>query len=220
MTTSDRSWSNKLRQIGDIERPDHSYLESTQEYGCYYFGEYTAKKGWTHSSTNSIINNIKKSPSTKGTAQWGHKLNEIARIGTLIRSNLNSNAISSITFVPAPPSKPPSHPAYDDRILKLGRAVGEDVDIRPLIETVQVRDPAHLNDCRPGPDVLADGMRFCDDHLESTTPVGTQLILLDDVLVTGATFLSCTQILLNHFPDATISGLFVARRVPGEDFSE
>ena len=148
----------------------------------YYFGDYTAREGWAHSTTNKIITNIKKHPETKSTPQWKYKLKEIARIGGLIRRNLNPEAISSITFVPAPPSKPPSDPDYDDRMLQLGRAVGDDSDVRP-----------------------------------STKPVGTHIILLDDVLVTGATFRSCSQILLSQFPDATVSGLFVARRTLQKD---
>ena len=211
MTTSDESWSNRLRQIGEIERPDHSYLEP--EHSCYYFGEYTARKSWEHSTTNNIIGNIKKLPKTKGTAQWQYKLQAIASIGRLIRSNLNPQVISNITLVPAPPSKPPSDPVYDDRILQLGRAVGEDIDVRPLLETAQVRDPAHLSGDRPGPDDLTAGMRFCADHL-GVKPVGVQIVLLDDVLVTGATFVSCSRILLSKFPNATVSGVFVARRVP------
>ena len=216
MTTSDESWSNNLRQIGDIERPDHIYLEAKLG-SCYYFGDYTARGGWAHSTTNGIITNIKKHPEMKSAPQWKYKLKAISRIGGLIRSNLNPEAISSITFVPAPPSKPPSDPDYDDRMLQLGRAVGDDIDVRPLLETVQGRDPAHLSVDRPGPDVLAAGMRFCSDCPESTKPVGTHIILLDDVLVTGATFRSCRQILLSQFPDATVSGLFVARRTLQKD---
>lgn len=211
MTTSDESWSDKLRQIGDIERPDHNYL--TSEHKCYYFGEYTSGGGYGYSSTNSIINNIKKPTNTKGKAQWNYKLKEIERVGKLIRNNLKPEVIPNITFVPAPPSKLPSDPAYDDRILKLGHAVGEDINICPLLETIQERQPAHLSDDRPSPDDLVEGMRFCPEHQESTAS-DTHIILLDDVLVTGATFVSCREILLNHFPDVEVVGVFVARRVP------
>ena len=102
MTMSDESWSNRLRQIGDIERPDHYYL--TSEHSCYYFGEYTARKGWGHSKTNGIINNLKKHPNTQSTAQWQYKLQAINKIGQLMRANLKPEALSRITFVPAPPS--------------------------------------------------------------------------------------------------------------------
>lgn len=217
MTISDESWSNRLRQIGDIERPDHYYL--TPEHSCFYFGEYTARKGWGHSTTNGIINNIKKHPNTQSTVQWQYKLQAINRIGQLMRANLKPEVLPRITFVPAPPSKPPDDPDYDDRMLQLGRAIGNDVDIRPLLETAQARDPAHQSDERPGPDALATGMSICEDQVD-TSPVSAQLILLDDVLVTGATFLSCRRLLLDRFPEATVLGMFVARRVPERTLPE
>ena len=133
MTKSDESWSNKLRQIGDIERPDHSYL--TPEHTCYFFGEYTARKGWQHSATNGIINNLKKSPKTRETWQWKYKARAIRQVGQLICDNLKLDALSQVTLVPAPPSKPPDHPDYDDRILRLANAISKKLDARSLLET-------------------------------------------------------------------------------------
>lgn len=222
MTKSDESWSNKLRQIGDIERPDHFYL--TPEHTCFFFGEYTARKGWKHSTTNGIISNLKKSPETRGTPQWRHKLRAIQQVGQLIHDNLKLDALSQVTLVPAPPSKPPDHAEYDDRILRLANAISDRLDVRPLLETQHAREPAHRSEDRPGPDVLEAGMRFCEEKL-ADGHAGIQIILLDDVLVTGATFVACRRTLLNHFPNATVFGVFVARRVPEgalpeEDFDD
>lgn len=139
MTTSDESWSNRLRQVGDIERPDHYYL--TSEHHCVYFSEYTARKGWSHSTTNGIVNNIKKHPQKRGTNEWRHKLAAIEQVGRLIKANMRVESLRNVTFVPAPPSKPPSDPAYDDRMLQIGRAIGSDIDVRPLLETVHVIHP-------------------------------------------------------------------------------
>ena len=211
MTKSDESWSNKLRQIGDIERPDHSYL--TPEHTCYFFGEYTARKGWQHSATNGIINNLKKSPKTRETWQWKYKARAIRQVGQLICDNLKLDALSQVTLVPAPPSKPPDHPDYDDRILRLANAISKKLDARSLLETTHAREPAHQSEDRPGPDALAAGIRFCEEQVAGNQ-VGTQIILLDDVLVTGATFVACRRILLSRFPNATVFGVFVARRVP------
>lgn len=211
MTISDESWSNKLREIGEIERPDHFYL--TTDHECVYFGEYTARKGWSHSSTNQIINNIKKHQNTRLTPQWHYKLREIERVGRLIRRNLKADALGSITFVPAPPSKCRTDPDYDDRIAMIAREVGGNIDVRCLLETSQTREPAHHSDERPKPAALVAGMRFRSEQL-AAKPLGSQVIILDDVLVTGATFAACYQLIVEHQPDATVFGMFVARRVP------
>lgn len=215
MTTSDDSWSNRLREIGDIERPDHFYL--TPEHSCVYFGEYTARMGWSHSATNGIVTNIKKHPSKRGTAEWRYKLGDIERVGELIRASLRQDALPDVTFVPAPPSKPPGHPDYDDRMLKIARAIGNDVDVRPLFQTREAREPAHLADDRPGPEVLKEGLAWCEDQL--VQPLRQQLVILDDVLVTGATFVACRDVLLERFPDKQVFGIFVARRVPLNPFT-
>src|SRR5580698_4840315 len=117
MTTSDESWSHRLRKVGDLERPDHWYLRDGDE--CYFFGEYTAYAGYRHSETNGVISNLKKKPSTKGTLQWNYKLNAIARIGHTIASNIKPEFLSGLTFVPIPPSKPPGSPEYDDRMFQV-----------------------------------------------------------------------------------------------------
>lgn len=211
MTTSDESWSNKLRQIGDIERPDHYYL--TEQHDCVFFGEYTARKGWAHSKTNGTIHNLKKHPNTRYTQQWQHKINAINWVGRLIRANIDPSALARLTFVPAPPSKLSADPDYDDRMLKVCQAVGTDVDVRELLETVVARPAAHESDERPGPDALAKGIRFRQGQA-ALGPVAEQIVVVDDVMVTGATFIACRQILLGHFPTASIFGMFVARRVP------
>jgi len=62
-------------------------------------------------------------------------------------------------------------------------------------------------------------MRCCEEKVAGSQ-VGTQIILLDDVLVTGATFVACRRILLNRFPNVTVFGVFVARRVPERTLPE
>jgi hypothetical protein len=68
MTTFDGSWSGRLRKVSDLERPDHWYLTAKDD--CVFFGEYTARGGYGHSSTNQLIHNLKKKPELVGTPQY------------------------------------------------------------------------------------------------------------------------------------------------------
>ena len=212
--TSDESWSTTLREITDIERPDHSYLGV--EHICAYFGEYTARKGWAHSRANGIINNLKKPPSKRGTGEWYYKEKAISDIGRAIRSNLRPEALADITIIPAPPSKQPDDPEYDDRMYQVAKAIGNGVDVRPMLRCRQSRQAAHLSDVRPGPDALAENIELIEQAMGSLPPRSTVLVL-DDVLVTGATFVACSRILRARFPEISVLGLFVARRVPERD---
>jgi hypothetical protein len=212
--TSDESWSTTLREITDIERPDHSYLGV--EHICAYFGEYTARKGWAHSRANGIINNLKKSPSKRGTSEWYYKEKAISEVGRAIRRNLRQDALPGITIVPAPPSKRPGDPEYDDRMFQVAKAMGGGVDVRPLLQCRQSRTAAHLSEDRPGPDLLEQNIEIIEAEVGSG-PTGSTILLLDDVLVTGATFVACKRILISRFPGTSVLGLFVARRVPERD---
>jgi hypothetical protein len=82
MTTFDESWSGRLRKVGDLERPDHWFL--TEADDCVFFGEYTARAGYGHSSTNQLIHNLKKKPELSGTPQYVWKGRAIDTIGRAI----------------------------------------------------------------------------------------------------------------------------------------
>ena len=199
-----------MRVIGDMERSDHTYPEPDQI--CCHFGEYTVRGGYRGSATNSLIYNLQKDPSKKNSEEWKYKLQAIEKIGKLIGSNLKKDTPSRFTFVPAPTSKPPTDSGYDDRLMQVIEAIEPKVAVCPLLETVNVRKPAHKSTQRPGPDELEASMRICEDRKEDLQD-SVQFILLDDLLVTGATFVACRRKLLECFPDANVYGLFVARRV-------
>ncbi|QFT34113.1 hypothetical protein FIV00_26695 [Labrenzia sp. THAF82] len=208
---SDESWSNKARTIGEIERPDHYYLGPDDQ--CAFFGEYTARKGWKHSTTNGIISNLKKTPDKRGTAEWQHKNRVISQVSSLICANLDPVAIPNLTIIPAPPSKAPIDPMYDDRIERIAQGIAPNIDARCLLNTSQSRPAAHLTDDRPGPDILEDGLLWNQEEA-NRKPIGNTVVILDDVLVTGATFVACSRIVKRAHPTASVFGLFVARRVP------
>lgn len=214
--TSDASWSGRIRLVGDLERPDHSHLE--REDVCCFFGEYTARKGYAHSSTNNLIFNLKKNPTRRGTEEWKYKLCAIETAACLIRHNLQPDTLLNFTFVPAPPSKSPRHPEYDDRNRQIIDKIAPNADVRPLLETVVERHPAHPSDRRPDPEELEAGMRICEEALQDPASI-EQIILLDDLLVTGATLVACRRKLRARFPLAKVFGLFIARRVPERSLS-
>lgn len=211
MTTSDDSWSNSFRRIGDLERPDHFYLTAADE--CAYFGDYTARAGFGHSATNDLIANLKKSPSKRGRPEWAYKEQAIARAARVIRGSIRADALPRVTFVPIPPSKPAGHPEHDDRMLRVAQQVDGGSIARELLRTVGEREAAHLNSNRRDPDLLRQ-------HVEAAIggPRPDVAILLDDVLTTGCSFMICKEKLVEAFPGLRVIGLFIARRVPQIEF--
>jgi len=132
------------------------------------------------------------------------------------------SALKSLTLVPVPPSKIKTDPDYDDRLMKmlqlLQAPAGIKPDVRELI--VQTKDMLASHDSSTRlPPAEWEKVYKIDDNLKSPKP--TWIGIIDDLLVTGSRFRAMSNVLKAHFPEARITGLFVARRVPEAiDWSE
>lgn len=91
----------RLSKIDSLTRSDHHYLEDSDL--CYYFGEYTARKGFEKSYTNQLILNFKKSVDRKDRTEYKYKLRAIKVIADLLNNHFVHT--EKVTFVPVPPSK-------------------------------------------------------------------------------------------------------------------
>lgn len=206
MTTSDASWSTSCRVIGELERPDHHYL--TEQDECVFWGEYTSRAGFTHSKTNQLIQNLKKSPLVRGTAQWHYKDVAIREVAAAMAAAIKPEFLPSLTFVPIPPSKLPNDPEYDDRMERVSRLAFA-AGTRPLIRSTVSREARHKGDNKHDPDELRATLAL--DLTQITVPP-THVFLIDDVITTGCSFRVCKQMLVEQFPDIKVTGMFVARR--------
>ena len=206
MTTSDASWSARFRLIGELERPNHYYL--TDQDTCLFWGEYTARAGYNHSTTNSIITNLKKKPSTRGTGQWQYKVTEIARVARVMKAAINPEALPRLTFVPIPPSKMVGDAEYDDRMSQIARQISPS-GTRELIRAIVPRVARHTGDNKHDPDQLRATLQIEESQCE---PAPTHVFLIDDVITTGCGFKVCKQMLTERFPAVKVTAMFVARR--------
>lgn len=213
MTTSgDNCFPTRLTKIDELTRPDHSFLEPDDE--CLFFGDYSARKGFSHSATNQLILNFKKPTKYRGTPSWYYKELAIKQAASALSQSIG-NALGKITLVPVPPSKLKSDPEYDDRVMDMLRAIrapaGIIPDVRELVLQTQPLVAAHESSTRPPPEAWEAVYRV-DENLAQTTPQWIGVI--DDLLVTGCRFRAISSVLKKRFPSSRITGLFLARRVP------
>ena len=208
MAISDASWSSSFRKIGDLERSDHWHL--TEADNCFFLGEYTSRGGYSHSQTNQRIHNLKKSPLTRGTAQWRHKEQAIADIARVMKAGIKPEFIQRCTFVPIPTSKSADHPEYDDRLIQIARLIAPGGDIRELLYTIATRNALHVDGGRRDPVALRQSLAIRQTALDL---LPQHIVLLDDVITTGCSFRVCSDLLREQFPGIDIIGLFVARRI-------
>ena len=219
--TSDGTFPRRLTKIDDLIRPDHSYL--TDADACYFIGEYTAYRGYAYSATNSLIFNFKKTMDRDGRPEWRYKEQAIQRAAAAFRMALNPEALDRLTFVPVPPSKAKGDPLYDDRLIRMLQAIRPrpPLDIRELIVLMESMVAVHGSDVRPTPERIEALYRFEEASAE---PPPETIVIVDDILTTGAHFRAAKSVLSARFPEAAIIGLFIARRVPDtadlEDFDD
>lgn len=202
--TSDASWSNKARQISELERPDHFFLREEDE--CYYFGDYTPRKGFDHSDTNQFVSNLKKPVRFRGQYPWRYKQQAIRIGGQLIAHTLNRDAAQRVVLVPIPPSKPADHPEYDDRMSRLCNGAAP-FQTSELLSTVEAREPAHHQDGGRSVEAVYETLQLHEDRY-CGQPI---CVLVDDVLTTGSSFRASQQKLLELEGVEQVIGIFMAR---------
>ena len=209
--TSGSTFPNRLTKIDDLARPDHSYLVATDE--CYFLGEYSARKGYAFSATNSLVINVKKKMDRRGRPEWPYKAAAIQQAAAAFRSALNDQARTTLTFVPIPPSKARTDPLYDDRLTQMLKAIwpGQPTDIRELVIQPASSDAVHNQDVRPSPAQLQTRYVLDPALVGPPKPI---IAVVDDVLTTGAHFVAVRNKIREAFPATKVVGLFIARRVP------
>lgn len=207
--TSDYELPSSFTEIDNLIVGDHHWIEL--EDNCRYFGEYVPGAGYDPPFNNHILN-FKKSPERRGRPEWPHKRKAIVAMARMMRSGLGDHPPDGVAFVPVPPSRARSDELYDDRLVQmLGRVwPRQEADVRELVVLKQSIPAAHSSEDRPSPeDLLA--VYEVDESLAEPEP--EKIVIVDDVLTTGAHFTAVKRVLLGCFPGASISGLFIARTV-------
>lgn len=205
------------RLIDLSNRSDHFHLRDGDE--CFYFHDYTPRQGATHSQGNQLIFNLKKSVLRRNEGHYRYKSQAIAQSVAMLRAAFDQSnwVFDRATFSPIPPSKLRNHPEYDDRMTQIvaGACHGTNADVRELIIQGQGYDACHLQ---------ADGDRLRPAQLEAMytlappAPRG-MVVLVDDVLTTGAHFVAAKSAILARHPETRVVGFFIARRVVPNPFA-
>ena len=209
--TSERSFPQRLTEIDDLTRPDHRYLAASDV--CHFIGEYTARRGFAYSATNSLILDFKMPVAHRGRPAWRYKEAAIGTAAAVLRQAVHPNVLDRLVFVPVPPSKARDDAGYDDRVARMLQAVRpqQPLDVRELLVQARSVEASHLRSLRLRPRELAALYRIDP----AVAPPGPGVVaVVDDLLTTGAHFRAAATVLSARFPDIDVVGLFIARRVP------
>ena len=199
-----------LTAIDGRTRGDHRYLRPTDV--CHFLGAYTARKGFAYSATNRLILDFKTALAGAGRRQRGHKEAAIATAAAALRQALRPEALDRAVFVPVPPSRVKGEAGYDDRLVRMLRAVRPErpLDVRELIVQRRSTEPSHRRTERLRPAEIVE-LYGIDEALEA--PGARVVAVVDDLLTTGAHFRAAARALTQRYGDIRVVGLFLARRV-------
>ncbi len=111
-----------------------------------------------------------------------------------------------------PPSKVKSSPQYDDRMERVVCSMTEGLccDVRELMVQKYDMTTAHHTANRPKPDEWYAAYAVDESHAE---PPPTNVLVVDDVLTTGAHFAGLKRRLVERFPAVKVRAVFYARVV-------
>jgi hypothetical protein len=205
---------NRPKKIDETNIFDHHYLTNNDK--CYYFFDYSIGKGVTYSPGNQLILNLKKSPLKKNTIEWKYKEKAIDSVAKMIWEAFGKH-LSNYFITAIPPSKSKNDPEYDDRILKviekiksLAKNEGLELSVGEIFESKETRTAMHSSPSRWNPEQHSKNLKIISKEkiLESKG-----IIIIDDVLITGAQYKGACISLENELIQLPVFGIFIARGV-------
>lgn len=190
----------KLHKL-DIEIHPRTYISESDT--CVYFLE-KESEGYSKSDANNIIYNFKKPMNKKGHDDWKYKIGAIAQFSSM----LNNVKFPKCIIIPAPTSNPRNSANWDDRLDQSVDNISQaDVTIVKALDVVSSQTPAHLGGSRNIQDIKNSTIH---NSLSQYTDYDT-VMLVDDVLTTGAHFKAWKELILENNPNITkVYGLFFA----------
>jgi len=207
-----------FRKIDELTQGDHSFISADSD--CYYFAEYPSGDNPENKQNPiySLIHNIKKPMNRQHLSEWRYKIRDLNTCSQTLRSLFTQTGnIADVTLVPIPPSKSKTNPAYDPRMTQILHGIRpyfSDCDIRELLNSNLDMVSSHESPVRPTIDEIAGNYNIDDSLIPGCRQ---KIILVDDVLTTGAHFCAAKRKILERLPGAEISGYFIARRVPSSN---
>lgn len=183
------------------------YLLAADTY-TYYLLEYVSGGSYKQFPGVSCVCNFKMPVEAKHEYRWDYKQEAIHYFANQIILGINPPRDDTI-LIPMPTSKPRRHPEFDSRLDDVvniiyhttGQQIGFNFDVK------QDALAYHNSGAPRNPAAIMDNIYFTP--FQTRPPLN--IVLIDDVVTTGAHFLACERILKQAEPSATVTGLFLAK---------
>jgi predicted amidophosphoribosyltransferase len=185
------------------------------QHDIFYSRIYTSGQGFRFSETNNLISNYQKGPN----AQPNILSHRARAIRTFVKeleeffSKLSNQY--SFYIVPTPPSTLRTNPQYDPRVEEVAERASQNfphIEVASCVETILEIEKSKANTERRSAERIYDTLSVIPEKLPPDNPKSAVLIL-DDVLTSGAHFEAMRRRLREHLRYALIGGVYWARAV-------
>ncbi len=189
---------------------DYPFLTVHDE--CYCLREYRPRVGYSYSTTNNFISNLKKETVRHGRPEWRYKEEAIEEAARLLTA-FDPPWLQETTLVPIPPSVAKGDEGHDDRMVRvlhrLAELAGLRLDVRELIRQDRTtRSSSRSGTARLSLAELREVWRI-EETLADPRP--RRICVFDDLLTTGLHFKAAKELLAPRFAPAAVVGIFLAR---------
>jgi len=178
----------------------------TSQDEIFYAREYISEGGYEASEANSLIINFKKDISRKGKPEWYYKEQAIRKFALELGRAVMENAV----LAAIPSSIWELDPKYDSRMDDmLAQAKGFKPSLileKPFVAN-QTTTPSHHGGTR-NPQEIYDNLVW-----RGFSQPTNLVLLVDDVLTSGAHFRACKRLIQEHHPNVRVVGVFWAKTV-------
>lgn len=191
----------RIRQI-DLTQSPPQHL--TEDDIVYCLREYTSGGGFHVSKTNQLVMNLKKPVDRKDYPEYQYKELAIQQMAKEMKSVFSRN--NELTIVPIPPSCQREDPLYDDRMWQVATTIAQESPIiRPMnvFDCVNSTMPTHLGGIR-------SVAHLQENYVVRQIPQTAIIVLIDDVITTGAHYKACKNLISGVCPFARVYGVFWA----------
>jgi hypothetical protein len=204
---------DRLLEIDELIISEHWHIDPDDD--CYFMWERISGASYLESATNQLIANLQIPMSQRDANPWRfrYKAQAVRYAAQALSALIPGDWRADGCFVPIPPSRIKEDPDHDPRVLAVLH--GANPALADIRELVLLRENAESKGKNVSPHERAANYEIDEDQ---TDPEPEHIIIFDDVLAGASHFKAMKMVLSDRFPDAIVTGLFLARSIrPNQD---